>query len=60
MSSISLSEQMGAMAFVDELRHQQKQVQEQTTAQTQTQRSEVRLIGEMWPMASRLAMALPF
>ncbi|MFL1512839.1 DUF6384 family protein [Pseudomonas prosekii] len=28
MSSISLSEQMGAMAFVDELRHQQKQVQE--------------------------------
>ncbi|URM26788.1 DUF6384 family protein [Pseudomonas frederiksbergensis] len=28
MSSIPLSEQMGAMAFVDELRHQQKQVQE--------------------------------
>ncbi|MFJ2319299.1 DUF6384 family protein [Pseudomonas sp. NPDC087817] len=28
MSSIPLSEQMGAMALVDELRHQQKQVQE--------------------------------
>jgi len=28
MSSIPLSEQLGAMAFVDELRHQQRQVQE--------------------------------
>ncbi len=28
MSSIPLSEQMGAMALVDELRHQRKQVQE--------------------------------